>query len=101
MKKDEAYLLEIIASISSGDLDAAEKKLRHWGKVRKANIEERLSCDDYDIQQNRQFEENCYYAIIDLNYYQNEHYIDYTISHTIANLKTIKAYQNETMEKIA
>ena len=95
MKKDEAYMLEIIASISSGDLDAAEKKLRHWGKVNNVVIDDNTPCDDYNIQDQHSFEVNCYYAIFDLIYYHNEHYIDYAISHTIANLKTIKIYQNE------
>ncbi len=57
-KSDEAYMLEIINSISSGDLDAAEKKLRHWGKARKVSIEDRLSCDDYNIQEQYPFAVN-------------------------------------------
>ena len=94
-KKDEAYMLEIIDSISSGDLDAAEKKLRHWRKVRKVSIEDRLCCDDYEIQQNRSFKENCYYAIENFIYNYKEHWLSYTISRAIASLKTIKAYQYE------
>lgn len=90
-KKDEAYMLEIIASISSGDLDAAEKKLRHWGKVRKVSIEDNTPCDDYNIQDQHSFEVNCYYAIDGLIYKYKENCLDYTINRAIASLKTIKA----------
>ena len=100
-KPDEAYLLEIIASISSGDLDAAEKKLRHWGKVNNVVIDDNTPCDDYNIQEQQSFVVNCYNAIDGLIYKYKEHCLDYTINRAISSLKTIKAYQNEKMEKIA
>ena len=100
-KKDESYMLEIIASISSGDLDTAEKKLRHWGKVNNVVIDDNTPCDDYNIQEQHSFKANCYYAIDGLIYKYKENCLDYTINRAIASLKTIKAYKDETMEKIA
>lgn len=94
-KKDEAYMLEIIASISSGDLDAAEKQLRHWGKVNNVVIDDNTPCDDYNIQDQHSFEVNCYYAIDGLIYNFKENWLNYTINRAIASLKTIKAYNNE------
>ena len=88
-------MLEIIASISSGDLDTAEKKLRHWGKVNNVVIDDNTPCDDYNIQEQHSFEENCYYAIDGLIYNFKEHWLGYTISRAIASLKTIKIYKDE------
>ena len=88
-------MLEIIASISSGDLDAAEKQLRHWGKVRKVSIDDNTPCDDYNIQEQQSFVVNCYNAIDGLIYKYKEHCLDYTINRAISSLKTIKAYNNE------
>ena len=94
-------MLEIIASISSGDLDAAEKQLRHWGKVNNVVIDDNTPCDDYDIQDQHSFEVNCYYAIDGLICNFKENWLSYTINRAIASLETIKAYKNERMEKIA
>ena len=88
-------MLEIINSISSGNLDAAEKQLRHWGKVNNVVIDDNTPCDDYDIQEQHSFKANCYYAIDGLIYKYKENCLDYTINRAIASLKTIKIYQNE------